>query len=165
MNTMDTKRLLNDALSPYTAIASVMAGITVLLWLVIIMTMSLSAEQRIWGTVIMISLCLIIFLVYEKTTKKLQRDRRNNDVELIPIEHSDIFVKKEAVAGSGAMYIPILGRLFPKLWGPKMTIVDITYANGLDGKQYRIIQDANKGEQLYKVEGRTSNVHLGFVLL
>ena len=53
--------------------------------------------------------------------------------------------------GSGAMYIPILGDLFPKLFGPKMREIP-HYFIIADNKKYQVKEELyknlNKGDEL-----------------
>ena len=69
--------------------------------------------------------------------------------------------------GSAALYIPLLGNLFPKLWGPdRMKQVDDNYYIVVNYTEYRVgkdvydfAQDSKEVEMHYSLPG---NVFLGF---
>lgn len=65
--------------------------------------------------------------------------------------------------GSGAMYIPILGRLFPKLYGQKMRAVDSSYLVTENGERYSISTELKKIPSTpYKLHfAEKSGVYLG----
>lgn len=157
-----TIRLLKDALSPYTVIAAFSIGIIFFAWLV---TTILMPKYILWSTILLILIGFAIIFIYLRATRKLRIDIKMNSVEMKPIEYSEVFNRVDYVAGSAALYTPILGRLFPKLWGPKMTEVNNAYARGIDGTTYKIIPEADKGDKLYELGGYHSHVHLGYILV
>jgi len=63
---------------------------------------------------------LLSFFVYWRVNRKLNKDLRAG----IKTVTTETVQKKEAIKsaepGSGALFIPILGNLFPKLWGQEM---------------------------------------------
>lgn len=67
-------------------------------------------------------------------------------------------------AGSGAMFIPILGHLFPKLWGQKMRKV-MKYEIEIDGKMYGVDEcnfgKINKGDIVNLYFSEYSDLFLG----
>lgn len=75
-----------------------------------------------WNTLIIIDsgVLLLSFLVQYLTNRKINRDLLENE-KIIKIETIQ-FLESEPTyeAGSGNLYIPGLGDLFPKLWGQKM---------------------------------------------
>lgn len=157
-----TKQLLKEAISPFTTIATIFVGIAFIAWLVAIL---LLPKFCLWSTLLLLIICFTILYVYKRVTKKLRLDIKTNSINLKLIEYSEVFNTVDYVAGSAAQYIPILGYVFPKLWGPKMTEINVTYAKGIDGKLYKIIPEADKGDRLYQLEGSLSHVHLGYILI
>jgi hypothetical protein len=49
-------------------------------------------------------------------------------------------IEESAEAGSGAMFIPILGNLFPKLWGQKMNVSN-KYLVFTDKHKYQVNEE------------------------
>lgn len=62
---------------------------------------------------------LSLFVCYS-INKKVNLDLQKNTKQLIPFNIVEKIEEKSYEAGSGAMFIPILGNLFPKLWGQEM---------------------------------------------
>jgi hypothetical protein len=79
-----------------------------------------SGDVMFWSGVIALSSILLSVLVYYMVNYRLIMDIKSNQKVLI----LDMVQEKQKVAsseaGSGAMFIPILGNLFPKLWGQQM---------------------------------------------
>ncbi len=61
------------------------------------------------------------FLVCNRINYKVNRDLRNNRKELIKCRVVNKKEEKSWDPGSGSLSVPILAKLFPKLWNQKMT--------------------------------------------
>ena len=82
---------------------------------------------------------VIIFLsivVCNRINLKINRDLKDNIKEVIIYKVLEKFEEKSYEAGSGTLNIPILGELFPKLWGQKMN----------ETNKYYILTSENKFE-------------------
>jgi len=64
-------------------------------------------------------ICLSYFVMY-KINYKVNLDLKENQKELLKRTVEKKIEEKSYEAGSGNLFIPILGHLFPKLWGQKM---------------------------------------------
>lgn len=69
------------------------------------------------GVIASLILGLLIFLNF---TRKIRKDLKNKEKETVLKKVISAKVKDDYEPGSGMLYIPILGWLFPKLWGQKM---------------------------------------------
>lgn len=82
----------------------------------------LVSENIKWNTLIIVDFCILIlsFLVQYLTNRKINRDLLENE-KIIKIEIIQLLESKPTYeAGSGTLFAPILGDLFPKLWGQRM---------------------------------------------
>lgn len=79
-----------------------------------------SEDVLFWSAIIAMLSVISSVLVYYLVNFKVILDIKSNQKELI----LDMVQEKQKVvsteAGSGAMFIPILGDVFPKLWGQRM---------------------------------------------
>ncbi len=101
-------------------------------------------------------------LQYAISTSKLRKDLRAMDsisrevtvTELRPIENVE--------AGSGMLYIPILGNLFPKLWGQNMNSSSRLRLSTNEGEYFDIDSNSevNVGDKLILVIAKRSNTLL-----
>lgn len=82
----------------------------------------LMSENINWNTLIIIDFCVLMLslLVKYLTNRKINRDLLENE-KIIKIETVQLLESESTYeAGSGNLFIPGLGDLFPKLWGQKM---------------------------------------------
>lgn len=97
------------------------------------------SEQNYWMVIsIDLAILLLACFVCYRINLKVNRDLKDNKKELLKKRVEQKIEEKTYEAGSGALYIPILGDLFPKLWGQKMR----------PGRKYYIITN----ERRYEVE-------------
>ena len=97
------------------------------------------SEQNYWMVIsIDLGILLLACFVCYRINLKVNRDLKDNKKELLKKRVEKKIEEKTYEAGSGALYIPILGDLFPKLWGQKMR----------PGRKYYIITN----ESRYEVE-------------
>ncbi|MGE0078102.1 MAG: hypothetical protein AB7S48_09600 [Bacteroidales bacterium] len=80
-------------------------------------------------------IALSYFVLY-KVNYKINLDLKENKKELLNRTVDKKVVEKSYEAGSGSLFIPFLGNLFPKLWGQKMN----------EAKKYYIISNEYKHE-------------------
>ena len=62
----------------------------------------------------------LAYFICNRINHKVNLDLKDNQKELIKRKVENKIEEKSCEAGSGALYIPVLGDLFPKLWGQKM---------------------------------------------
>lgn len=83
----------------------------------------LMSENVNWNTLIIVDACIVLlsFLVQYLMNRKINKDLIENE-KVVKIETIQLLESGPTYeAGSGNLYIPILGDLFPKLWGQKMS--------------------------------------------
>lgn len=102
------------------ALIFLLLGILFNVYYVIVYTME---NKYVWLFFIDIVILLFSIGILYGINKKLYRDIKEKEM----VTKEEVVCKKEEKkdyeAGSGAMYIPVLGDLFPKLWGQKMNEV------------------------------------------
>ncbi len=98
-----------------------------------------------------VNTCAICFayLVSKRINLKINRDLIGNTKELLKRKVEEKIEEKSYEAGSGALFIPILGDLFPKIWGHKMNesikyyILSNNYKYEVDIKTYNELKIGN----------------------
>ena len=97
---------------------------------------------------------LIAVVISLLINKEYNKDLRANTKTVLKRKIESLRIDDAPEAGSGALYIPILGDLFPKLWGQKMRTLKkhIAVANDFE---YEL------SEELYNKlkEGEFLNIH------
>ena len=76
---------------------------------------------------------LIIFFMNRRHNADLREMTKIARIKQVIMKYQEISHE----AGSGVLYIPILGDLFPKLWGQKMRPIQVCYLN-IDNYRYRV---------------------------
>lgn len=113
-------------------------------------------------TIILILSLALTFIL----TKKIRSDIRTG--KILKRKESILEVKyvKDVEPGSGALYIPILGRLFPKLYGQKMNPTDRYFLITHDRVRYEISKDFydKDPKECYLIFGERSGIFLGYEL-
>ena len=115
----------------------------------------------------LINLGIIIFayVVYNRLNFKVNLDLKENKKELLKKKIEEKTEEKSYEAGSGALYIPILGDLFPKLWGQKMRETRKFFIFTNDAK-YEVNEDIynelEKGSDCYMHFAKHSETILDF---
>lgn len=92
-------------------------------------------EYLMVGLINLSFVSLSLFVCYS-INKKVNLDLQKNTKQLIPFNIVEKIEEKSYEAGSGAMFIPILGNLFPKLWGQEMR----------ESMKYYIVSEKQKHE-------------------
>ena len=67
-----------------------------------------------------LGILLLAYFVCYRINLKVNRDLKGNTKQLLKKKVNSKIEEKSHEAGSGALHMPILGDLFPKLWGQKM---------------------------------------------
>ena len=103
-------------------IGFVFAGLIIAFGALINLFIIVSSPEKNWLLLLLIDLCIVglSYLVAFSMNRKINRDLREG-IKVVKTEKIEI--KKSEIdyeVGSGALYIPILGDLFSKLWGHKM---------------------------------------------
>ncbi len=71
-------------------------------------------------SLINLGILLFAYSVCNRINLKVNLDLKDNTKELLKKRVDKKIEEKSYEAGSGTLFIPILGNLFPKLWGQKM---------------------------------------------
>ena len=113
-----------------------------------------------------IAILSVSYLIYYKLNNTYDRDLKNRRKTIREKILGGKEPYEDVEPGSGILYLPILGELFPKLWGQKMRK---TY-------NYRFIVENNKydvdeaiynlyqpGDKVYMAFGEQSGLFLGFL--
>ena len=88
----------------------------------------------------------LAYFVCNRINLKVNRDLKDNSKELLKRKLEKKAEEKSYEVGSGALYIPFLGDLWPKLWGQKMKetkkhfIVSNDYKHEVDLKTYNDLE-------------------------
>ena len=94
---------------------------------------------------------MIIFFMNRKYNADLKEMTKIVKIKQVIMKYQEISHE----AGSGVLYIPILGDLFPKLWGQKMKPIQSyylnidNYRNEIEKELYDTIEDGNFVEMHY----------------
>lgn len=95
--------------------------------------------------------------------RSIYKDIKSKDFYLEKGVVEEKQVRKEGVAGSGVLYIPILGKLFPKLYGQKMCIENQYYVvinNTIHHVPFSIFSQIHEREEVNLVFSKCSKVLL-----
>ena len=87
-----------------------------------------------------LGILLLAYFICNRVNLKVNRDLKDNRKELLKKRVVKKIEEKSYEAGSGTLYIPILGDLFPKLWGQKMRETRRYYVFTSDSK-YEVEKD------------------------
>ena len=79
-----------------------------------------TGQNYLMISLIDLGILFLAFLLCNRINLKVNRDLNENMKVLLKKKVEKKIEEKSYEAGSGALYIPILGDLFPKLWGQKM---------------------------------------------
>ncbi|HBS86905.1 MAG: hypothetical protein A2W91_12805 [Bacteroidetes bacterium GWF2_38_335] len=79
-----------------------------------------SEQEYLMIGIIDLGVFFLAYLICNRINLKVNRDLKVNIKEILKRKVEEKNEEKSYEAGSGALYIPILGWLFPKLWGQKM---------------------------------------------
>lgn len=110
----------------------------------------------------------VLFLAYfvcNRVNLKVNRDLKDNVKELLKRRVDKKIVEKSYEAGSGTLYIPILGDLFPRVWGQKMNerkkyfIYSNDYRHEVEEEMYNYLK---KGDEFYIHMAKNSGIVLSF---
>ncbi|PKP19940.1 MAG: hypothetical protein CVU05_10210 [Bacteroidetes bacterium HGW-Bacteroidetes-21] len=111
-----------------------------------------TGQNYLMVSLIDLGILLLAYFVCNRINLKVNRDLKDNLKELLKRKVDKTIEEKSYEAGSGALYIPILGDLFPKLWGQKMRETRKYYVFTSDTK-YEVDKDVydelKKGTDFY----------------
>lgn len=100
---------------------------------------------------------------YRALTRQIRLDVREDGLELVEVSQPYTMGEyTDYEAGSAALFVPILGNLFPRLWGAKMREVAGQSLKLSNGKTYKLIDQS--GTKPFILRMRHSNIILGAVL-
>ena len=106
---------------------------------------------------------ILSVISYMLTSRNIRHDLKTGNVITETVIAKSIKKSEDVEAGSGALYIPILGRLFPKLFGQKMNVKMVAYLITSDNVRYEVPLDVdlkkNKTFTLYF--GEKTKTYLG----
>lgn len=113
-----------------------------------------SGHNYLLVTLVNIGIIILACFVCMMVNRKLNRDLKANEKELVKKKFEKKLEEKSYEAGSGALYIPILGKLLSKLLGYKMKET-IRYYVLTDNHRYEV------GKELYDnlTEGMEFYIH------
>lgn len=77
-------------------------------------------QDYLMVSLIDLGILLLAYFICNRINLKVNKDLKENIKEIQKRKVDKKIEEKSYEAGSGALYIPILGDLFPKLWGQKM---------------------------------------------
>lgn len=112
-----------------------------------------------------LGIVLLSYSVCNRINLKVNRDLKDNKKELLKKRVDKKIEEKSYEAGSGALYIPILGDLFPKLWGQKMRETRRYYIFTSDSKyevEKEVYNDLKKDTDFYVHFAKHSETVLNF---
>lgn len=127
----------------------------------------LNKSEQTYLIIILIDLGIVLlaYLVCNRINLKVNRDLKGNKKELLKKRVDKKIEEKSYEAGSGALYIPILGDLFPKLWGQKMRETRRYYIFTSDSKyevEKEVYNDLKKDTDFYVHFAKHSETVLNF---
>lgn len=107
-------------------------------------------------SLINLGIILLGFLACRLVNKDVNKDLKENNKTILVREIKKKYSEKSYETGSGNLYIPILGDIFPKLFGQKMR----------EGTKYFIIageftHEVEKNDFLNLKEGENALIHYG----
>lgn len=106
---------------------------------------------------------LLSLWAYRALTRQIRLDLREDGLELVEVSQPYTMGEyTDYEAGSAALFVPILGNLFPRLWGAKMREVAGQSLKLSNGKTYKLIDQS--GTKPFILRMRHSNIILGAVL-
>ena len=140
--------------------SAILLSLGALLNLCLILTKAIDLNLLLLINLGIIIICFsIIFLMNRKYNLDLKEEEKLIKVQQVQSKK----IETSHEAGSGAMYIPILGDLFPKLWGQKMRASQIYYLN-IDNYRNEVDKEiydtVNAGDFVEMHYARNSNILL-----
>ena len=158
------KNELQVHLSPYRSV--------LVLSIIFIVLAALTLSIILPSSIYLISIATIltgltISIIYMRLTRHLKKDISQLSYKLVPIQLNKIEECTDYSAGSGALYIPILGDLFPRIWGQKMSTYKQVYAFDVNDIKHRVLSNditVKAKNNAYLVIGSNSNIELGCII-
>ena len=124
-----------------------------------------SEDNYLMIILIDLGIVLLAYFICNRINLKVNRDLKHNKKELLKKRVDKKIEEKSFEAGSGALYIPILGDLFPKLWGQKMRETRRYYIFTSDSKyevEKEMYNDLKKDTDFYVHFAKHSETVLNF---
>ncbi len=124
-----------------------------------------TGQDYLMVSLIDLGILLLAYFVCNRINKNVNRDLKDNKKELLKKRVEKKIEEKSYEAGSGALYIPVLGDLFPKLWGQKMGETRRYYIFTSDSKyevEKEVYNDIKKDTDFYVHFAKHSETVLNF---
>lgn len=163
LTNLDKSKLKNEKKISYAFIVLVISvGLLFNLSYLIAFKEKLSFKSLIF---IDLMFAIIPILIYYLMNKKINKDLKSNTKVITLVKIDEKIVVNTEEAGSGVLYIPILGELFPRLWGQKMKDIE-TYYLLIKGFRHEVdrefYESVNIGEEVERHSSKYSKTFLGF---
>lgn len=158
---------LKESKSPYMGISLL---ISVLLLFVAIIVGFFTQKEPYTFNISLLAIgigigAVMTFLIYQFLTRKINHDIKNLQFKEENIHIAYALSKDDVEPGSGMLYLPILGHLFPKLWGQKMKptkryyiVTDEHIKHEISHEDYTLLSDKSSCRFIY---GQQSDVLVG----
>jgi len=124
-----------------------------------------TGQNYLMVSLIDLGILLLAYFVCNRINLKVNRDLSDNIKEILKKRVDKKIEEKSYEAGSGALFIPILGNLFPKLWGQKMRETRKYYIFTSDTKyevDKEVYDDLEKDMDFYVHFAKNSETVLNF---
>jgi hypothetical protein len=131
----------------------------------IYLVLNKTVQNYLMVILIDLGIVLLSYFVCNRINLKVNRDLKDNKKELLKKRVNKKIEEKSYEAGSGALYIPVLGDLFPKLWGQKMRETRRYYIFTSDSKyevEKEVYNDLKKDTDFYVHFAKHSETVLNF---
>ncbi len=111
-----------------------------------------------------ISILLGGIFIYLFLSRNIRSDIKTGDVIMLNVHAKQVHIEKpDYEVGSGALYIPILANIFPKMYGQKMKKTTKSFIITDNNEKYEISNTTSPEKKEYKLYfGKKSNVYLGY---
>lgn len=124
-----------------------------------------SEHDYLMISLIDLGVLILAYFVCKRINLKVNRDLKDNTKELFKKKVEKKMEEKSYEAGSGTLYAPILGELFPKLWGQKMREATKYYVFSSDSRyevDKDVYNDLKKDTDFYVHFAKNSETVLSF---
>ncbi len=109
-------------------------GLGCVLWLLL----GDSPEKMFMMALFFVPALILTLFAVRYFTKNIRSDIRSGNTRIRISEVKSILEEKNAEAGSGSLYIPVLGSLFPNLFGERMRSQEVKYIITLENEKFEI---------------------------
>ena len=127
--------------------------------------MNKTEQNYLLIAIIDIAIISFAYLICNRVNHKINLDLKDNQKEVLKRSVDTKSAESSYEAGSGVLFIPILGNLFPKLWGQKMRETK-KYFIFASGNKYEvdegIYNDFKEGDDFYIHFAKHSDTNLSY---